>query len=160
MYVLVDTPAMKTLIKNMNKLGRMLENIGIESIVLIIPYTLRKQYWNILRINVSDLYRSLRHIMYKVRIKEVNKESERRVKTMFENMYLRVKNVLTTRKHLNPEDDATIVTAASIHAHSSSKLYVIAKGEHVSHHSNAKHVIEEELGKPECWFTVLDIDNL
>ena len=44
---------------------------------------------------------------------------------MFKNMYIRVKNTITIRKYLNPEDDAIIVTVASTYVYSSSKTYAL-----------------------------------
>jgi len=66
MYVVIDTPVMKDLVRNLERLKHLLEKLNTSFVNVIITYTLRKQYENVIGIEESDLWIRIRPIGYKV----------------------------------------------------------------------------------------------
>lgn len=72
-----------------------------------------------------------------------------------------LRRAISTNKH-SANEDAVIIAVASIEARSSSapKLLIIASEHHVDHLRNAKNLVEQFLKTEECWYEVVDLDQI
>ncbi len=159
MYVVIDTPVMKDLVRNLERLKHLLEKLNTSFVNVIITYTLRKQYENVIGIEVNDLRIRFRAIGYRVRFTEISRQEEKRIVSKYSNLINLLKRTLSTKKH-SGSDDALIIACSAIHAYKSNtrKFIVIAKGMHVVFYTSAKTIVEKVLKTRECWFSVFDYD--
>ena len=162
MYVVIDTPVMRDLIKNPNIIERLIKYIGSTLMVLIITYTLGRQYRNVIGISINDLRRIFRSIGYRVRVNDLSKSYEERVLEEYRDLVVLIENTISTNRHLG-KDDALIIVCTYIYAYKKAharNLFVVTKGRHVDSYSYPKHIIEEILDTPYCWYKVIDFNSI
>ena len=160
MSIVIDTPVMEDLIKDFGKFKCIVDYLNMKVISIYIPYTLERQYKNVVNIKCVDLSREIRNIGYRVSIVRIPKSKEDSIKKRYSSLLENVENAISSKRH-SGSDDAVIITCAVVQAKNHSKKFiVIAKQYHVEHYRNAKHVIERELKTRTCWFNVIDINDI